>query len=138
MNNNETCKWRTILIGANSNDRTDLTALASKAAALNEQHVLLLGQGLIDANMTGIAATMSTKEKQNYGLVSDHHLLPYECTQYIAGLRSKLHYGESIFGGQGRKRIRSVSTKPADLEIAPLLDYEIEYTWEPNYYVRLN
>ena len=138
MNNNETCKWRTILIGANSNDRTDLTALASKAAALNDQHVLLLGQGLIDANMTGIAATMSTKEKQNYGLVSDHHLLPYECTQYIAGLRSKLNYGESIFGGQGRKRIRSVSTKPADLEIAPLLDYEIEYTWEPNYYVRLN
>lgn len=134
MNNNETCKWRTILLGANEDDRSDLSSLATKAAALNEEHTLLLGQGLIDTGMTGVAATMDTKQKQIYGLVNDHHLLPYECTQYIAGLRSKLNYGESIFGGQGRKRIRSVG----DLEIAPLLDYETEYTWEPNYYTRLN
>lgn len=134
MNNNETCKWRTILLGANEDDRSDLSTLAAKAASLDNEYTLFLGQGLIDTGVNGLASNLTVKEKQNYGLVGDHHLLPYECTQYIAGLRSKLNYGESIFGGQGRKRIRSVG----DLEIAPLLDYDTEYTWEPNYYTRLN
>lgn len=134
MNNNETCKWRTILLGANTFDRTDLSSLTARAAALDNQYTLLLGQGLIDTGMTGYAATLSTAEKEVLGLQNDHHLLPYECTQYIAGLRSKLDYSESIFGGQGRKRIRGVGT----LSIAPLLDYETSYTWEPNNDIRLN
>lgn len=134
MNNNETCKWRTILLGASSNDRTDLSSLTARAAALDDQYTLLLGQGLIDTGMNGYASTLSVQEKKVLGLVSDHQLLPYECTQYIAGLRSKLNYGESIFGGQGRKRIRSVG----DLEIAPLLDYETSYSWDPLNYERLN
>ena len=134
MNNNETCKWRTILLGANSSDRTDLSSLSARAAALDNEYILLLGQGLIDTGMNGYASTLSVQEKKVLGLVSDHQLLPYECTQYIAGLRSKLNYGESIFGGQGRKRIRSVG----DLEIAPLLDYETEYSWDPISYERLN
>ena len=134
MNNNETCKWRTILLGANQYDRTDLASLTARATALNNQYILLLGQGLIDTGMNGYASTLSTAEKKILGLQNDHHLMPYECTQYIAGLRSKLDYGESIFGGQGRKRIRGVGT----LSIAPLLDYETSYTWEPKNDIRLN
>lgn len=134
MNNNETCKWRTIILGANENDRTDISSLAARAAALNNQYILLLGQGLIDTGFNGIASKMTTAERKVLGLVDEHQLLPYECTQYIAGLRSKLYYGESIFGGQGRKRIRAVG----NLDIAPLLDYETSYTWEPNNYTFLN
>ena len=134
MNNNETCKWRTIILGANEDDRTDISSLAARAAALNDQYTLLLGQGLIDTGFNGVASKMTAAEKKVLGLVDEHQLLPYECTQYIAGLRSKLDYGESIFGGQGRKRIRAVG----NLDIAPLLDYETSYTWEPNNYIFLN
>ena len=136
MNNNETCKWRTILLGANATNRSDITSLTAKAKNINNQYVLFLGQGLIDTGMTGYISTLSPQEKHavQEGSASDNQLLPYECTQYIAGLRSKLKYGESIFGGQGRKRIRSVG----DLEIAPIVKYESEYTWDPNTYTRLN
>jgi hypothetical protein len=136
MNNNETCKWRTILLGANGDDRSDISSLIAKARSINNQYVLFLGQGLIDTGMTGILSTLTPQEKHamQEGVVSDNQLLPYECTQYIAGLRSKLSYGESIFGGQGRKRIRSVG----DLDIAPITAYDTEYTWDPNTYIRLN
>lgn len=134
MNNNETCKWRTILLGANTDDRSDISSLIAKAKSINNQYVLFLGQGLIDTGMTGDVAKLTVQEKQAIGAVNDNHLLPYECTQYIAGLRSKLNYGESIFGGQGRKRIRSIG----DLKIAPIVEYETEYTWDPNTYIRLN
>ena len=135
MNNNETCKWRTILLGANADNRSDIVSLINKAKSLNNTYVLFLGHGLIDTGMTGIVATLSNNEKQNYiNARNDNQLLPYECTQYIAGLRSKLDYGESIFGGQGRKRIRGVG----DLDIAPLTSYDDEYVWDPNNYVKLN
>lgn len=135
MNNNETCKWRTILLGANADNRSDIASLASKAGSLNNQYILFLGHGLIDTGMTGYVSTLSQTEKVNYiGASSDNQLLPYECTQYIAGLRSKLDYGESIFGGQGRKRIRGVG----DLEIAPLTSYDKEYYWDPINYTKLN
>ena len=135
MNNNETCKWRTILLGANENNRSDILSLINKAKSLNNQYVLFLGQGLIDTGMTGVVATLSETEKRHkIKAVNDNHLLPYECTQYIAGLRSKLSYMESIFGGQGRKRIRSVG----DLEIAPLTSYDSEYYWDPINYTKLN
>ena len=135
MNNNETCKWRTILLGANADNRSDIASLASKARSLNNQYILFLGHGLIDTGMTGYVSTLSQTEKVNYiGASSDNQLLPYECTQYIAGLRSKLDYGEAIFGGQGRKRIRGVG----DLEIAPLTSYDKEYYWDPINYTKLN
>lgn len=135
MNNNETCKWRTILLGANADNRSDIASLASKARSLNNQYILFLGHGLIDTGMTGYVSTLNQTEKVNYiGASSDNQLLPYECTQYIAGLRSKLDYGESIFGGQGRKRIRGVG----DLEIAPLTSYDKEYYWDPINYTKLN
>ena len=77
---------------------------------------------------------MTTAEKHHYGIIDSHQLLPYECTQYIAGLRAKLNYDESIFGGQGRKRIRSIG----NLDIAPLFDYDDSYAWDPNTYTFLN
>ena len=135
MNNNETCKWRTILLGANADNRSDIASLVSKARSLNNQYILFLGHGLIDTGMTGYVSTLSQTEKVNYiGASSDNQLLPYECTQYVAGLRSKLDYGESIFGGQGRKRIRGVG----DLDIAPLTSYDKEYYWDPINYTKLN
>ena len=134
MNNNETCKWRTIILGANQYERDVRATLAATASAINNQYVLFLGQGLIDTGFNGVAFSKTAAERRRLGVFNEHQLLPYECTQYIAGLRSKLNYDESIFGGQGRKRIRSVG----DLEIAPLLDNEEEYEWEPNTYTYLN
>lgn len=136
MNNNETCKWRTILLGANKTDRTDIASLRQKAKSLNDQYTLFLGHGLIDTGMSGYAATLSTayQRKLEVGIDNIHYLLPYECTQYIAGLRAKLDYSESIFGGQGRKRIRSIGT----LDIAPLLSSEETYEWNPNQITTLN
>ena len=114
MNNDETCKWRTILLGANEEDRDSAVALASKAIALNNQYILLLGQGLIE---------------------NGQQLMPYECTQYVAGLRAALFYGDSIFGGQKRKEIKGVYD---NLKIAPLLSYESSVVWQPDVYVELN
>ena len=114
MNNDETCKWRTILLGANEEDRDSAVALASKAIALNNQYILLLGQGLIE---------------------NGKQLMPYECTQYIAGLRAALFYGDSIFGGQKRKEIKGVYD---NLKIAPLLSYEESVVWQPDVYIELN
>ena len=136
MNNNETCKWRTILLGANKTDRTDITSLKQKAKSLNDQYTLFLGHGLIDTGMSGYVSTLSTahQRKLELGIDNIHYLLPYECTQYIAGLRAKLDYSESIFGGQGRKRIRSIGK----LDIAPLLSDERTYEWNPNQTTALN
>ena len=134
MNNNETCKWRTILLGADASDRSDITSLVTKAQSLNNQYILFLGQGLIDTGFTGDVASMTKAQKEQIGAISDYFLLPYECTQYIAGLRAKLEYHESIFGGQGRKRIRSIGK----LDIAPLFSYETAYEWNPNAYTTLN
>lgn len=114
MNSNIVCKWRYIVIGANDIDRDSIIALKDKAASIDDQYVLFMGQGLIDGNTI---------------------LKPYECTLYLAGLRAKLHYGDSIFGGQSRKAIKPVSTR---LRIAPLLAYEDAIIWEPLTYTELN
>lgn len=114
MNNDETCKWRTILLGANEEDINSVVSLSSKAVALNNQYILLLGQGLIE---------------------NGKKLMPYECTQYIAGLRASLFYGDSIFGGQKRKEIKGVYD---NLRIAPLLSYETSVVWQPEVYTELN
>lgn len=136
MNNNETCKWRTILLGANASDRTDIASLKQKAKNLNNQYILFLGHGLIDTGMNGHASTLTSSYQRELelGIDNPHYLLPFECTQYIAGLRAKLDYAESIFGGQGRKRIRSIGT----LDIAPLLSSESTYEWSPNQITTLN
>lgn len=114
MNSNIVCRWRYIIIGANDTDRDSIIALEEKAASIDDQYVLFMGQGLIDGNTI---------------------LKPYECTLYLAGLRATLHYGDSIFGGQSRKAIQPVSTR---ISIAPLLAYEDSIIWEPLTYTELN
>ena len=116
MNNDKTCKWRMILLGANEADRETALSLEAKAAALDDEYILFLGQGLIEAGV---------------------QLMPYECTPYIAGLRAALPYQDSIFGGQKRKEILGVNN---NLDIAPLLAYEDQQglVWEPSVYEALN
>lgn len=114
MNSNVVCRWRYIVLGANEDDRESLSALKEKAETINDQYVLFMGQGLIDGGV---------------------QLLPYQCTPYLAGLRAKLNYGDSIFGGQSRKQIQGVTSK---LEIAPLFAYEDKLVWEPLVYTELN
>jgi len=137
MNSSEVCKWRALIVGANEKDRISDNPmdpgfnLCDKAIALDSSDILFLGQGLIDDGYipeTGVTA-------QDFDSAAlPGQLLPYQCTQYIAGLRSKLSYEESIFGGQGRKRIRGVG----NLEIAPLFDGESKLLWQPQSYIKLN
>ena len=116
MNNDKNCKWRMILLGANDDDRNSALSLEAKAAALDNQYTLLLGQGLIEGGV---------------------QKMPYECTPYVAGLRAALPYQDSIFGGQKRKEIKGVNP---NLSIAPLFSYEDnqDLVWEPAVYEALN
>ena len=116
MNNDKTCKWRMILLGANDDDRNSALSLEAKAAALDNQYILFLGQGLIEGGV---------------------QKMPYECTPYVAGLRAALPYQDSIFGGQKRKEIIGVNP---NLSIAPLFSYEDDQglVWEPAVYEALN
>ena len=137
MNSSEVCKWRALIIGANEQDRINDNPLdpgfnlCDKAIALDSADVLFLGQGLIDDGYTPETG-VTAQDFDSAALPGQ--LLPYQCTQYIAGLRSKLAYQESIFGGQGRKRIRSVG----NLDIAPLFDGESKLLWQPQSYTKLN
>lgn len=137
MNSSEVCKWRTLIIGANETDRISDNPLdpgfnmCDKAVAIDSADVLFLGQGLIDDGYvpeTGVSA-------QDFDPAAlPGQLLPYQCTQYIAGLRSGLFYGNAIFGGQTSKRIRGVG----NLDIAPLFDGESKLLWQPQSYRKLN
>lgn len=137
MNSSEVCKWRALIIGANEQDRINDNPLdpgfnlCDKAIALDSADILFLGQGLIDDGYTPETG-VTAQDFDSAALPGQ--LLPYQCTQYIAGLRSKLAYQESIFGGQGRKRIRSVG----NLDIAPLFDGESKLLWQPQAYSKLN
>ena len=137
MNSSEVCKWRTLIIGANEQDRISDNPLdpgfnmCDKAIAIDSADVLFLGQGLIDDGYipeTGVTA-------QDFDSAAlPGQLLPYQCTQYVAGLRSGLFYGNAIFGGQTSKRIRGVG----NLDIAPLFDGESKLLWQPQSYRKLN
>lgn len=150
MNSAEVCRWRTLIVGANAFDRTNDDGdtsgfkLADKAASFDNENILFLGQGLIDDGYTPESNLMKIKDEydqdQYVPLISEdkaakpNQLLPFQCTQYIAGLRSKLFYGEAIFGGQNRKAIRGVG----DISIAPLFAGENKVLWQPDNYVTLN
>ena len=137
MNSSEVCKWRSLIIGANADDRkTDNPNdpgfnLRDKAVALDSADILFLGQGLIDTGYEPETGYIAQDADPN---ALPGQLLPFQCTQYIAGLRSGLFYGTSIFGGQSSKRIRGVGT----LDIAPLFDGESKLLWQPQNYVALN
>lgn len=114
MNSDEVCKWRTILLGANETDRDSVASLTSKAKALNNQYILFLGQGLI---------------------VDGVYYPPFQATQFVAGLRAKLFYGNAIYGGQRIKQILPISSS---IQIAPLFSYQESVVWQPDVYIELN
>ena len=150
MNSAEVCKWRTLILGANAFDRTNDPGdtsgfkLVDKAASLDNENILFLGQGLIDDGYTPEANVMKIKTNENtYKIVSllsedsgaqPNQLLPFQCTQYVAGLRSKLFYGDAIFGGEAKKEIRGVG----NISIAPLFAEENKLLWQPDNYATLN
>lgn len=150
MNSEEVCKWRELIIGANAYDRTPdagtsinerALPLYDKAIAADNQYILYLGQGLIDDGYIPETRASELDEgtdlyvtKANFEGGKDYQLLPYQCVQYIAGLRSGLFYGASIFGGQQIKKIRGVG----NMEIAPLFADENKLLWQPDTYALLN
>lgn len=150
MNSAEVCKWRTLILGANAFDRTNDVGddsgfkLIDKAVSLDNENILFLGQGLIDDGYEPESNIMKVKNElgedeyvplsyEDTGVL-DHQLLPFQCTQYIAGLRSKLFYGDAIFGGQSKKEIVGVG----NLSIAPLFAGENKVLWQPDNYAALN
>ena len=114
MNSDEVCKWRSILLGANDEDRDSVVSLVNKANALNNQYILFLGQGLI---------------------VDGVYYPPYLATQFVAGLRAKLFYGSAIYGGQKSKQILPINSS---IQIAPLFSYQDAVVWQPDVYTELN
>ena len=150
MNSEEVCKWRQLIIGANAYDRSPDSGirmeeralpLYDKAIAADNQYIIYLGQGLIDdgyipetraSELGGDEDAILTRVNFEGG--KDYQLLPYQCVQYVAGLRSSLFYGASIFGGQEIKKIRGVG----NMEIAPLFSDEDKVIWQPDTYALLN
>ena len=137
MNSKEVCKWRQLIIGCNAIDRerqltNDIEGQCfnfyDKAIAADNEAITLLAQGLID---TGFVPQAFDAAKEG---MPEYQLLPYECTQYIAGLRSGLFYGDSIFGGETKKQIRGIGK----LSIAPLFADENKVLWQPDVYAILN
>lgn len=125
MNSDTVCRWRMILLGA-SEDQDNYIELEDRAITLNDQYILFLGQGLIETFY------------DNYGNKTTKLVHPYEATQYIAGLRSGLFYGDAIFGGEEKKEIHS-AYDDGTLEIAPLYPAtETKLIWEPYEYEKLN
>jgi hypothetical protein len=150
MNSAEVCKWRTLIVGANADDRTNDIGdtsgfkLIDKAVAFDNENILFLGQGLIDDGYTPESNLMKNpdvfSEDEYVALISEdagalpNQLLPFQCTQYVAGLRSKLFYGDAIFGGEAKKEIVGVG----NLSIAPLFAGENKLLWQPDNYAELN
>lgn len=125
MNSDTVCRWRMILLGA-SEDQDNYIELEDRAITLNDQYVLFLGQGLVETFY------------DDYGNKTTKLVHPYEATQYVAGLRSGLFYGDAIFGGESKKEIKS-AYDDGSLEIAPLYPAtESKLIWEPYEYERLN
>lgn len=152
MNSSEVCRWRSLIVGANAFDRQDKEGynLVDKAVSLDNESILFLGQGLIDdgyepeSNIMKKTSDMIVRDEyendtyvpllaEDTGALSNQ-LLPFQCTQYVAGLRSKLFYGDAIFGGEAKKEIRGVG----NLSIAPLFEGESKLLWQPDAYVNLN
>lgn len=158
MNSAEVCKWRELIIGANANDRTPDTQLGrifnlyDKAIALDNQYIMYLTQGLVDTGFipqancklivdedgNPVLDNNQNKQYETFKEAGDvelqYQLLPFQAVQYIAGLRSGLFYGESMFGGESKKRIRGIGK----LSIAPLIKGENKVFWQPDIYKELN
>ncbi len=123
MSADDVCKWRYACIGANEDDRlADAGDLEDRARLFDNQYVIYIGQGMIDYD--------------------GKEILPYKVTMYWAGLRSKLSYGNSMYGGEDSKILYSWSTIEGKKEpiagVMPLLSTDDEVRFEPEVYVKLN
>lgn len=120
LNDGSVCKWRRLFMGANETDRESFYNLQRKAEAFNDQYICFLGQGLLESDGR-----------------NETYIPPHEAVMYIAGLRSGLFYGNTMFGGQSIKEI-----KPRDsslvLNIAPLYKDDETVLWQPEEYIDLN
>lgn len=87
MSQPDICKWRYSLIGAVNRSAKD--AIIQRAETYNDERTLYVGRGLI------------TDDGVEY--------LPYQATIFVAGKRSSLFYGESMFGWEDKKIINGVS-----------------------------
>ena len=107
MNSSEVCKWRSLILGANSLDRTNDKGeepgfkLIDKAVAFDNENIMFLGQGLIDDGYSPEANLQVQVDTNGHPLVdasgnikyssllSDddgalpNQLLPFQCTQYV-------------------------------------------------------
>lgn len=123
MSADDVCKWRYACIGANEEDRlSDVGDLEDRAILFDNPYVIFIGQGLIDYD--------------------NKPILPYKVTMYWAGLRSKLSYGNSMYGGEKNKILYSWSNVENKVEpvsgVLPLLSTESTVKFEPETYIRLN
>ena len=94
--------WRYACIGAGTTENSKSNIL-SRTALLNDQHVLFVGQGLID------------KDGNEYE--------PYDATVAITGKRSALTYGQSIWGG-GSDKILGKSGTNFFTDVLPMISAE--------------
>lgn len=100
MNQPEVCRWRYALLGAVNRDSLD--DLIERATWYNDERILFVGQGLYRGSEA---------------------FLPYQATAVVAGLRSKLFYGDSLYGGEPKKILTTftdrmhLTTNPTDLFI---------------------
>ena len=130
MSTDDVCRWRYAVIGANDADistvdknlNPDIEGLLSRALLCDSQYIIYIGQGAYDYDGNYIPA--------------------YKMPMYWAGLRSKLSYGISMFGGDTEKVLYSYSydeneNKPL-YDVAPLLKGETTVPFEPDTYVALN
>lgn len=90
-------KWRYAVVGGKLSE--DKQAKIATAAVYNDQNVLYVGQGLID------------KDGVEYE--------PYQATMAVAGKRSQLPYGETIWGGDPRKRL-GIGNSQFFVDVIPL------------------
>lgn len=102
MSRPEGHRWRYAAVGATPDDGSKSSIIA-RAEDYNDEHVLFVGQGLIDRDG------------------NEHQ--PYEATAAVAGKRSYLTYGNAIWGGQ-RSKLLGIKEEQFFVDVMPMVDAE--------------
>ena len=84
-------------------DDDSKSSIIARAEDYNDEHVLFVGQGLIDRDG------------------NEHQ--PYEATAAVAGKRSYLTYGNAIWGGQ-RSKLLGIKEEQFFVDVMPMVDAE--------------
>ena len=83
MSQADKCQWRYAVVGVTDEETSKSEIIDRVNASYDDEHILFVGQGLVDKNGVEYA--------------------PYQSTVAIAGKRSALPYGQSIWGGAAKK-----------------------------------